>query len=114
MIMAVSKVEEFGNSVQEMAEFCKSLSHPARVQLINELAVHKNRTCKELVFALPLSQATVSRHLAELLEVGLICRKLDGTQSIYTLEWNKLERFFDITQKMNTKLFTHRPKRNCC
>jgi DNA-binding transcriptional ArsR family regulator len=84
------------------------------VQLINELAVHKNRTCKELVFALPLSQATVSRHLAELLDVGLICRKLDGTQSIYTLEWNKLERFFDITQKMNTKLFTHRPKRNCC
>jgi DNA-binding transcriptional ArsR family regulator len=52
----------------------------ARIQIIDILSKHKDRTCKEIVSELPLSQSTVSQHLKELLDVGIICRKR-GSQS---------------------------------
>jgi DNA-binding transcriptional ArsR family regulator len=61
----------------------KCLAHPARIQIIS-ISKHKDRTCKEIVAELPLSQSTVSKHLKDLLNENLICRKLSGTQSIYT------------------------------
>jgi DNA-binding MarR family transcriptional regulator len=51
------------------------------IQIISILSKHKDRTCKEIVAELPLSQSTVSKHLKDLLNENLICRKLSGTQS---------------------------------
>lgn len=98
----------------EIARMAKCLSHPARIQIICILAKYKDRTCKELVAELPLSQSTVSKHLNDLLEEKLICRKFSGTQSLYTLEWNSLERIFTIFDRLNKKTIINRPKRNCC
>jgi ArsR family transcriptional regulator, arsenate/arsenite/antimonite-responsive transcriptional repressor len=109
-----SKNAEFHNFEIELAEMSKCLSHPARVMIISILAKHKDRTCKEIVAELPLSQSTVSKHLKDLLEENLICRKTEGTQSIYTLEWNKLERVFSLFGRFSMKTMPNRPKRNCC
>jgi DNA-binding transcriptional ArsR family regulator len=79
------------HSFELESQMAKCLAHPARIQIISILSKHKDRTCKEIVAELPLSQSTVSKHLKDLLNENLICRKLSGTQS-YTLEWNKLER----------------------
>jgi DNA-binding transcriptional ArsR family regulator len=56
----------------------KTFSHPARIQIIDILSKHKDRTCKEIVSELPLSQSTVSQHL-KVLDVGIICRKRELT-----------------------------------
>lgn len=98
----------------ELSQMAKCLSHPARIQIITILSKHKDRTCKELVAELPLSQSTVSKHLNDLLQENLICRKFSGTQSLYTLEWNKLERVFTIFDRLNKRTMINRPKRNCC
>lgn len=98
----------------ELSQLSKCLANPARIQIISILSKHKDRTCKELVADLPLSQSTVSKHLKDLLEENLICRKLSGTQSLYSLEWNKLERVFTLFERFSKKTMIHRPKRNCC
>ena len=112
--MATSKKEEFAKRDQEFANLAKCLSHPARVTILFILSKHKDCTCKEIVFELPLSQPTVSRHLKELLGAGLICRKFHGAQSLYCIEWNKLERFFYLTNRFSELTLPNRPKRNCC
>ena len=112
--MAISKRNEFDSKVVEVANLAKSLSHPARIMIIKVLSKHKDRTCKEIVGELPLSQPTVSQHLKELIEAGLICRRNHGTQSLYCIEWNRLERMFTLYGRMGNKLMLNRPKRNCC
>lgn len=112
--MAKSKKELFLKRDTEFADLAKCMSHPARVMIINMLSKHKDRTCKELVLDIPLSQPTVSRHLNDLLKAGLICRKFEGKQSLYTIEWNKLERFYELTIRMSNLTLPHRPRRNCC
>lgn len=105
---------EFSNSTLELAKVSKSLSHPARIVILQILSKHKDRTCKELVAELPLSQPTVSQHLKELLNAGLICRTNKGAQSLYCMEWNRMERVFTIFGRFGTKVLPNRPKRNCC
>ena len=105
---------DFSSFEVELAEMSKCLSHPARVMIISILSKNKDRTCKEIVAELPLSQSTVSKHLKDLLDDKLICRKIQGTQSIYTLEWNKLERVFSLFGRFSMKTMPNRPKRNCC
>lgn len=112
--MAVSKKTEFNNKVLEMADLAKAFSHPARIMIIELLFNHKDRTCKEIVAELPLSQPTVSQHLKELLGAGLICRKQFGAQSLYCVEWNQLERVFLLFERFRNKIMPDRPKRNCC
>jgi ArsR family transcriptional regulator, arsenate/arsenite/antimonite-responsive transcriptional repressor len=109
-----SKNIEFHSFEIELSTLSKCFSHPARVMIISILSKHKDRTCKEIVAELPLSQSTVSKHLKDLLKEKLICRKIAGTQSIYTLEWNKLERVFTLFGRFSIKTMPHRPKRNCC
>ncbi len=112
--MATSKKNEFSPREIEMSELAKAFSHPARILIIDELTKHKDRTCKEIVGDLPLSQPTVSQHLKALYEAKLICRKYEGAKSLYCIEWNQMERFFTIYERLNTKMMQHRPKRNCC
>ncbi len=112
--MAIRKNEAYTNKVLEMADLAKAFSHPARIMIIELLFKHKDRTCKEIVAELPLSQPTVSQHLKELMEAGLICRKQFGAQSLYCVEWNQLERVFLLFERFKYKIMPERPKRNCC
>ncbi len=112
--MALSKTEGFNHREVELSGMAKAFSHPARIMIIEILSKHKDRTCKELVNEIPLSQATISQHLNELLLAKLICRKKDGAKSLYCVEWNKLERMFGLYYRLSEKTMVNRPKRNCC
>jgi DNA-binding MarR family transcriptional regulator len=50
-------------------------SQLARIQNYNTTFKHKDRTCKEIVAELPLSQSTVSKHLRDPIRRNFICRK---------------------------------------
>lgn len=112
--MVKQKKELFLKKDVAFAELAKCLSHPARLMIISILSKYKDRTCKELVFDIPLSQSTVSKHLDNLLKAGLICREIKGNQSLYCVEWNTLERFFTLTTRFSKQTMVNRPKRNCC
>lgn len=70
--MAYSKAEHFEEKDIALARFAKALGHPARVAIIRLLSKQKACYCGDLVNELPIAQATVSQHLKELKDAGLI------------------------------------------
>lgn len=91
--MAIHKKEEFSEQEQELAAFAKALSHPARIAILGVLAKRNQCICGEIVEVMPLSQSTVSQHLKELKNAGLIKGETDGPRSCYCVNWEAFERF---------------------
>ena len=106
--MAYSKSELFTEREQETAMLAKALGHPARVAIMKVLAKYNSCLCGEIVAELPLSQSTVSQHLKELKNAGLIKGRQDGPSVNYSINrkafakaQKRLDRFFS---KINLKL----------
>src|SRR6478672_9471136 len=106
--MAVHKKDEFTQKEQDLAAFAKAMSHPARIAILKVLAQKNECICGEIVDVLPLAQSTVSQHLKELKNVGLITGETDGPRSCYCINWKAFERF---TSDMNS-LFNNLKTRN--
>jgi ArsR family transcriptional regulator, arsenate/arsenite/antimonite-responsive transcriptional repressor len=103
--MAFSKKAAFQADEIILAEFAKAMSHPARVAILKVVAARQSCVCGEIVEVLPLAQSTVSQHLKELKEVGLIDGTVDGAKSCYCVNWVAFEKigtmlnhFFDKTR----------------
>ena len=91
--MAIHKKEEFTQKEQDLAAFAKALAHPARIAILKLLAQRNECICGEIVEVLPLSQSTVSQHLKELKNAGLIDGNVDGPRSCYCINWKAFEKF---------------------
>ena len=91
--MAFHKKEEFGTKEQSLAAFAKAVSHPARIAILHLLAKKNECICGEIVEVLPLAQSTVSQHLKELKNAGLITGEMDGPRSCYCINWKAFEKF---------------------
>ncbi len=97
--MAITKVNEFNIKEQKIAELCKALAHPARIAIINFLIKKKECICSDVVNELPLSQSTVSQHLKELKNAGLIKGDIDGPRVCYCIDlkrWNKAGKIINL------------------
>ncbi|MBL7888055.1 MAG: winged helix-turn-helix transcriptional regulator [Bacteroidia bacterium] len=102
--MAYSKKLEFDKDEIKAAEIAKALSHPARVAIIKFLAEQKSCICNDIVEQLPLSQSTVSQHLKELKNAGLIKGEIDGPRVCYCIDmdnWKIAKNVFSDLFKMN-------------
>jgi len=82
-VLTKTKEQPFDAALVGLAEEAKALAHPARLAILRFLAAQDTCICGEIVEALPLAQATVSRHLKVLLEAGLIQVTRKGTRSCY-------------------------------
>lgn len=94
--MAYSKKDEFSQVDVQISGFAKSMAHPARIAILKLLADRKSSTCGEIVDALPLSQASVSRHLDELKIAGLVSGKQNGPQTVYTVNQENCKKAMDF------------------
>jgi len=114
--MASPKKEDFTGEENNIAEFAKAISHPARIAILNKLAECNMCICGEIVAVLPLSQSTVSQHLIELKKVGLVKGTIDGQKSCYCIDWEKLNENLAILNSFTNKLETLKEKfkQNCC
>ena len=69
-------MEDFkkGYSAEDMqiARFAKALGHPARIAILHFLAAQEQCYFGDIHEELPIAKATVSQHLKELKEAGLI------------------------------------------
>ena len=91
------KTEVFTPELQELARFTKVLSHPARLAILQYLAETKTCISGDISDQLPLSRSTVSQHLKDLKELGLIHGEIDGLKINYCLcssEINRLLKMF--------------------
>ena len=91
--MAIAKTDEFTQKEQHLAAFAKALSHPARIAILKMLAEENQCICGKIVEVLPLAQSTVSQHLKELKNAGLIEGTVDGPKSCYCINWKAFEKF---------------------
>ncbi len=76
----------------------KALAHPARIAIIQSLVKAQACVCGDLVDELGLAQATISQHLKELKNVGLIKGTIEGTSVCYCIDhkvWNQYRNAFD-------------------
>jgi DNA-binding transcriptional ArsR family regulator len=110
--MGAGKHDEFSVKHNRISKYAKALSHPARVAILHFLIKKNACMCGDIVEELPLSQSTVSQHLKELKEAGLIKGDIDGAKVCYCInekEWQQaqqsLNQLFD-SYKQNSN--------NCC
>jgi DNA-binding transcriptional ArsR family regulator len=83
---------------EQIAQFAKALGHPARVAIINLLLKKQTCICGDIVDELPLSQSTVSQHLKELKEAGIIKGEISGVKTCYCIDennWSKMGALFN-------------------
>src|SRR5688500_4946884 len=111
--MAFSKKEAFTKKEQELADFAKALAHPARIAILKVLAQKNECICGEIVEVLPLAQSTVSQHLKELKNAGLITGSVDGPRSCYCIDWKAFEKFNSAFNGLFENLKIKQEK-SCC
>lgn len=89
--MTYAKTVDFDVKLQQTAKFAKLLSHPARVAILLYLAEGKGCTSGDIAEELPLSRTTVSQHLQELKNAGLITGEADGLKINYSLNVDNIK-----------------------
>ncbi|MDA0314702.1 MAG: metalloregulator ArsR/SmtB family transcription factor [Bacteroidetes bacterium] len=95
--MGRSKTALFTPSQNELADLARALAHPARVAILQYLANSQSCINGTLVQELSLAQSTISQHLQELKELGLIRGTIDGASVNYCLDiprWREVQQYF--------------------
>lgn len=111
--MATAKTEAFTQAEQDLAAFAKALAHPARIAILTILAAQNECICGKIVDILPLAQSTVSQHLKELKNAGLINGTVDGPKSCYCINWKAFEKINGKFSFLFSSLKTQNEKA-CC
>jgi DNA-binding transcriptional ArsR family regulator len=92
----MNKAEKFDDSLQDLAKFAKVISHPARLAILKYLSGTKTCISGDISDFLPLSRTTVSQHLKELRDIGLIHGEIDGLKINYCLRSDKIETYLNL------------------
>ncbi|AEW85382.1 ArsR family transcriptional regulator [Flavobacterium columnare NBRC 100251 = ATCC 23463] len=101
--MGASKSAFFSNSQNELANLFKALGNPARLAIIEYLIKVNSCICNDIVEELPLAQPTISQHLKELKQVGLIKGNIEGKSICYCINkeaLEKVEHYFSLLENI--------------
>ncbi|MGL5236377.1 MAG: ArsR/SmtB family transcription factor [Empedobacter falsenii] len=106
--MGITKTEMFTEEQNRLAILFKVLGHPARIAILQHIINQKACICNDLVDELGLAQATISQHLKELKNIGIIQGSIEGKSVCYCIEekvWNEIQNelvtFFNQEVKVN-------------
>lgn len=111
MLMDCCENKEYTIDNEQLARFAKAMGHPARITILKFLAGLDSCYFGEIHKELPIAKATVSQHLKELKEAGLIQGEIETPKVKYCinhLNWEKAQLFFEILFKSNSE------KTKCC
>jgi DNA-binding transcriptional ArsR family regulator len=95
--MGISKTALFTAKQNEMATIAKALGHPARIAILQHLVKINACICNDLVEETGLAQATISQHLRELKNLGIIQGSIEGTSICYCINtevWSRYKQLF--------------------
>jgi DNA-binding transcriptional ArsR family regulator len=108
--MGASKTDHFTEQQNRIATIAKALGHPARIAIIEYLLKVNACICSDIVDELPLAQPTVSQHLKELKNAGLIKGNIEGNSVCYCIN----EKTFDVLKKYFSKIGYAVTNQKCC
>lgn len=96
--MAPAKTEDYTEDDIRLARFAKALGHPARIAILRYLASLDTCCFHDISNELPIAASTVSQHLSELKEAGLIQGTFEPPRVKYCINlenWNLTGEFFN-------------------
>lgn len=109
--MGITKTNLFTVQQNELAIIAKAIAHPARVAIIQHLISINACINGDLVQELGLAQATISQHLKELKNIGIIQGTIEGASMSYCINPEKWE---EIKNLFNQLFDQYNPAGNCC
>ena len=108
--MGATKTDHFTDRQNEIATIAKALGHPARIAIIEYLMSVNECICGDIVNELPLAQPTVSQHLKELKNAGIIKGSIEGNTICYCID----EKTIEILNLYFNQIIQTVTKSKCC
>jgi len=108
--MGITRSDIFSDDINKTAQLAKAFAHPARLTILRHLISTKACIVNDLVDVVGLSQPTISQHLKELKNVGIIKGEIEGPRVCYCINeavWNEVKDTF-------SELFELYDSRSCC
>ncbi len=106
--MGITKSEIFTEEQNALSVLFKVLGHPARIAIIEHIIKQNSCICNDLVDQIGLAQATISQHLKELKNIGIIQGTIEGNSVCYCIDpkvWADIQthfnKFFDQSVTVN-------------
>jgi predicted transcriptional regulator len=96
--MGVTKSDFYTVKQNKLSNMLKALAHPARIAIIQQLIKSEHCICTDFVNEVGLAQATISQHLNELKEVGIIKGCVEGNSVSYCIDqkvWDQVKKELD-------------------
>lgn len=109
--MGLTKTEIFSDQQNKLAIRLKAIAHPARIAILQQLIQANACICGDLVDELGLAQPTISQHLKELKNAGLIQGTIEGVSVCYCIEpkaWAELQ------QEVGRLFASYQDPGSCC
>ncbi|MET1056614.1 MAG: metalloregulator ArsR/SmtB family transcription factor [Pedobacter sp.] len=109
--MGLTKTEIFTDRQNHLAVMLKAIAHPARIAILEYIINANACICGDLVTELGLAQATISQHLKELKNAGLIQGTIEGVSICYCIEpkaWEQLQ------NELGTLFNSYKGGNTCC
>ena len=106
------ETKEYTRDQEQLARFAKAMGHPARIAILNFLAKQNCCFFGDIHEVLPISKATVSQHLKELKDSGLIQGSIEPPKVRYCINREN----WAIAKNLFVRLFDHdnTKKNSCC
>lgn len=109
--MGASNTTHYTDQQNDIATYAKALGHPARVAILEFLIKQNSCICGDIVDELPLAQPTVSQHLKELKQAGLIKGNVEGNSVCYCIDEKTLGKLMNY---LNQWMSSINKQIKCC
>jgi Predicted transcriptional regulators len=109
--MEEGKNKDYTIDNEQLARFAKAMGHPARITILEFLASLDSCYFGDIHNELPIAKATVSQHLKELKDSGLIQGEIETPKVKYCINrenWEKAQTYFQAFFALS------KAKVNCC
>lgn len=110
--MGATKTDYYSDAQNEIAILAKALGHPARIAIIEYILKANTCICGDIVNELSLAQPTISQHLKELKNAGLIKGSVEGTSICYCVDEKGFEKIRKFFERINLSI--EKNKNKCC
>lgn len=110
--MGITKSDQFTKDINSFALIFKALGHPARMAIVEHILKKNSCICGDIVKELPLAQPTISQHLKELKNAGLIKGTIEGNSICYCINEEAIENLRRYFANFSSKLSNQQT--NCC
>jgi DNA-binding transcriptional ArsR family regulator len=109
--MGLTKTHIFNEQQNQLAVMLKAIAHPARIAILQHIIEAKTCICGDMVEEFGLAQATISQHLKELKNAGLIKGSIEGATICYCIEPNAWKM---LHKQLNILFNAYQDVNNCC